>query len=314
MNQQSFSLYKLPLVGSLVVFGIYILFQTMVIEGGNLFVSDFYQLSILVTLKVVVNLLMDFLTIFGALTILFYHFNINNFTKKNIRFTLALVLFFTILKIAITYLLISLQEYYAIDNMYLMMGLFILIQPIIYIFLAFLIVKKYRPVLDGDDNFLSENSDLHVVMDFPIHYWRFANALAIFTFYSLFPAFLMVVYSLLGILGLTGAYALYYLESALLMTLFPVMCYLGFFTLSRKMLFNQLYLKEAFLTAFYIALVLGSIGVLLGTMLGTFYYVIAFSNNGLWLLMMTVSTLFILGFFIVLKIVRFGLRDVCQKI
>lgn len=91
LNDQPFSLYKLPLVGCLTVFIIFVLIQTLFMSDGYSDDGFFHYMSWSDYIVMILSLALGFSVLLGFLMMVFYHFKINYFTKKNIWFTIILM-------------------------------------------------------------------------------------------------------------------------------------------------------------------------------------------------------------------------------
>lgn len=305
LNHQPFSLYKLPLVGCLTVVVIFVLFQAIIMiadYSSDVFFHYMYWLDYLV---MILSLALSFSVSLGFLMAVFYHFKINCFTKKNIQFTIILMCIAVFILLLFSFLSIELVDHFATEIMALVILAVAMIVPFIYAVLIFFAVKIFKSRLDGYKGTIPSG--------FSYYYWRLANALAVLTFYVLSTYLLNIIILILADLFFFQISWLLNVSTTLLTISFPVMIYLLIFVFLKRGQLDNLYIKESFVTALYITFVLSVLTIIFGFFADELIYYLAFSGFSLLEFLFYSLVILVIGFFIVLGVVNFGLRDVLRK-
>lgn len=238
MNTEGFSLYKLPLLNLLFLIFIYL----FMLLGINYYA--FGDISALLENREDIALLIGsaiilYIPIIGVLVMLFYHYDITFFTKRNVKFVLVLTLYEVIVLFLLGVLL-----YLYISKGYTNVFILLAIQPIfpaIILGIVSLILWSGIKVLSSQFDHYKGARLSHNL------YWRFSNLFLVFTFFVILIAvFFAIIYGLyLFILDivqpLTGL-LLSFMIIPMLVALFINMFVQSFY-------FDRLEIKKAFFIA-----------------------------------------------------------------
>lgn len=197
------------------------------------------------------------------------------------------------------------MDNFAIDAWALVVLGGLMLAPFICAGLVFVTVKIFQSRLDGYKGTLPGNLSNR--------YWRFANALAVLTLYTLLIYLLSLMIPILADLSFQKLYWLTNISGILLATLFPLMIYLLIFVFLKKGQLENLYIKGSLLTALYITLTFSVLAVIFVFFADELIYYLAFSGVSLLEFLFYSLVILVIGFFIVLGVVNFGLREVMQK-
>lgn len=305
MTKQTFSLYKLPLVACLTVAIIFVVLQVIFISSGYSDSAFFHYMDWFDYLIILLSFALSFSVLLGFLMIVFYHFKINRFTKRNIQFTICLICALMFVLVAISFLFSELLNNFAIELWALIILGATMIAPFIGTIVVFIAVKIFKSRLDDYKGAVPSN--IHH------YYWRFANALAVLTFYTFFIYILNIIIPISAYLTSFQISWRINISDILFITLYPMMIYLPTFVFLKKGRLDNLYLKESFITAFYITILFSVLAVIFGSIADGLVYYLAFVRIGLFELLFYSLVILTIGFFMVLGVVNFGLRDVMQK-
>lgn len=249
LNHQSFSLYKLPLIGAVVLSSIFFILQLVASSGIEEGFSDYLTLtnmpSLMVMILIFILVLLGIISIAGFIMSIFYHFRILCWTKKNIIFTIifsvAFVVFYGLWLLLTLFLLSFFKNEVGI---WLGFGLAIL-GPLVSPLLFFISVKYSQPWLDQYRG--------PFPVDQPLYYWRFANAMVIYAFYGLIILGISIILPSLGLLS--GSFWLSSLSGVFNITMVPVGICLMINGLLPGANFTKLGLKQSWVIAIILVVI-----------------------------------------------------------